>query len=643
MSTIQTPRYSIFFCFAAALAVAVFSIYLPGLSGGFIFDDYPNIVRNSDLAIDQITPSALATLVFDNASGPLNRPIAYITFAIERYLVGLDPSVMKTTNVVIHFINSLLVFGLLRRLLAWRTLKFNAAFVIPNQWFAFLIALAWAVAPINLTSVLYIVQRMESLSTLVMLAGLLGYVHGRVRLARGSPNALRWLWASIGFGLAIGVLVKESAVMLPVYALVIEAVFFRFGAAGSGERQAVLRLYAALLAAPAVLGAIWIAPRILGADAFGNRDFTLSERLWTQARVLWHYMAWTLIPNTGSLSLYHHGFPISHGPLTPWTTMPAAVGLGALGYSAWAVRRLAPWIAFGVLWFFVMHLLVSTVVALELVHEHRNYMGSLGLITALFALVLDRRIIDLRTIRVAALAAVIALFAVVTSLRSYQWGDPVRHMLTEVQEQPDNDRARFGLAKQLLRYSEGPESPAFRQATEALRDLTGPDAYSIAPWQVLILSHAKNGLSIPDEWWQEARQHLASNVVSATDRQAIFLMVEAQISGKVQLNERRLEAWLEQAVAQRPHDQQLLRSKANFLVNVKRDMEAGGAVLRRSTVMSPNSPTAWRELIRYQIAVDRDDNAEASLERLGELNPLGMQTPFIETQRARLAGSGERP
>jgi hypothetical protein len=174
--------------------------------------------------------------------------------------------------------------------------------------------------------------------------------------------------------------------VLPLYALLIEWLFFGFGERGSKTRRHLAWLFGVFLILPGILGLAHYLPGVLSGASFQDRPFGLEERLWTETRVLWHYLWWILAPQPGQLSLYHDAFPLSHGPLHPWSGLPAALGLAGLIGGAVLVRRRYPLLSFGILWFFVMQLLVSTVLPLELVFEHRNYLGSIGIFLALFTL-----------------------------------------------------------------------------------------------------------------------------------------------------------------------------------------------------------------------------------------------------------------
>ena len=71
----------------------------------------------------------------------------------------------------------------------------------------------------------------------------------------------------------------------------------------------------------------------------------------------------------------------------PWTTLPALASIPALLRLALVVRKKQPLVSLGVLWFFTGHLLESTILPLEIAHEHRNYLPLLGIIIAMIGLI----------------------------------------------------------------------------------------------------------------------------------------------------------------------------------------------------------------------------------------------------------------
>ncbi|MDR1848793.1 MAG: hypothetical protein LBQ75_02015, partial [Zoogloeaceae bacterium] len=163
-----------------ALCLCIVVLYAPGLGGDFVFDDTGNIINNSALAITSLDFASLNAAAWSGDAGPLGRPLSVLSFALNYYFAGLDSFYFKLTNLILHLINTLLVFflariifsGFLKQRTTPECLTKNPDF--PTQG-ALMAAALWGMNPLNLTSVLYVVQRMVSLSTLFGLAALLLY------------------------------------------------------------------------------------------------------------------------------------------------------------------------------------------------------------------------------------------------------------------------------------------------------------------------------------------------------------------------------------------------------------------------------------------------------------------------------------
>jgi Tfp pilus assembly protein PilF len=378
----------------AAMLALVALAYLPGLRGPFVFDDYPNIVNNPAVAVTAWTARSLHDAAISNTSGPLGRPVAALSFALDHYRAGgFYPLAFKLTNLAIHLLNVLLVYALAGRLAR----RLNAD--TDGRAEALFCALLWGLHPLNLTSVLYVVQRMTSLAATFTLAAMLCWLEARGRWGRRglddanvgiaqrscapTGGADRWAgtgWLAAGGGFfALGLLTKENAILLPLYLAVIEYGLWRRGAADDGGRRAADRFFALTLLLPLAVGlALFVWRPGLLLDGYLVRPFTLAQRLLTEARVLWFYVGLVLLPTPARLGLYHDDIAVSTGLLEPWTTLLSLDGWLLAAMAAVLLRRRAPAFTFAVAWFVAGHVLESTAVPLEIAHEHRNYLPSLG-------------------------------------------------------------------------------------------------------------------------------------------------------------------------------------------------------------------------------------------------------------------------
>ncbi|MEJ2645047.1 MAG: hypothetical protein P8180_08970 [Gammaproteobacteria bacterium] len=177
----------------ALIIAATAIIYWPGVHGGFALDDFPNIVDNGALHIKSLTLETLLNAAFSSHAGLLHRPLSMLSFAVNEYFWGSSPYSMKVTNIIIHLCNGALVYAVIALLLEAYRSRFRPDLTAGLiRWTTLAITASWLLAPINLTGVLYVVQRMTSLSGTFTLAGVALYVWGRLRMLEGRSG----LWGS---------------------------------------------------------------------------------------------------------------------------------------------------------------------------------------------------------------------------------------------------------------------------------------------------------------------------------------------------------------------------------------------------------------------------------------------------------------
>ena len=434
--------------FLVVLAGTIGSYY-SGLSGPFVFDDLTNILLPPALKITTLDFNALKTAAFWEQNQAIGRPIAMLSFALNYYFGGLAPLGYKVVNLVIHLINGAaiywLTFSLAQRVPAGHLNNSkNAA-----HWLALAVSATWLLHPLNLTSVLYVVQRMTSLATFFILLGLLGYLWGRKQLRQDKAVGFVTISLSLLLGTTLSVVTKEIGVLLPAYALLIELVLYRFN--DVGRFSSALRKYWGTLTSlgvAAIVTAIAVYPeKLLSLLNYQYRDFTLTERLLTESRALWFYIKSIFLPNIADLGLYHDDFPISTGLATPPTTAIALAGLAILLVLAFVFFRRAPILAFGIAWFLVGHSIESTIIPLELIHEHRNYLPQYGLLFALIYYLTypTNRLHATLGLRRGVAVLYIVLLGLSTYSRATDWGNELTLYQREVQHHPQSASVRTAL------------------------------------------------------------------------------------------------------------------------------------------------------------------------------------------------------
>lgn len=439
---IRTPR--------AWLSIAVFlcvASYWIGLRGPFLLDDPSNLAVIQRWLSGEIS---LGDVLSAHTSSPIGRPLAMASLALSAWLGGYQPVAFKVGNLIVHLLCGLVAYMLVRRV----ALQDQRLQPIASQ-VAAIVAALWLLHPLQVSTVLYSVQRMAQLSALCMLLGLWLYMVVRSRLQQGvSMPALAGLFLGVPLLTVLGALSKENALLLPALCLVLELGCFRPPA----QPRAIKAFFALNLCLPLLAGLTWFAmkpARLMG--AYIQRDFNWYERLLTQARALCDYVWKLVFPNPSSMGVYTDDFLASTGLLSPPTTVLAVLALLAISAAAWHWRRSQPALFIGWGMFLVGHAVESSLLPLELYFEHRNYFPMLGVLYALVGLLVaaGERLNDRGRLmgRVAAVAAV-ALLAFTTHGRARDWQDDLLLAESAVAARPDSMRAQLAVVAAAVRRND---------------------------------------------------------------------------------------------------------------------------------------------------------------------------------------------
>lgn len=495
--------------------------YLPGISGPWTFDDYTNIIHNSYIRITSLDFSSLYNAAFSMESGPLRRPIALISFALNHYFADgfKDTTPFKITNLVIHLLNTLLVFWLAVLIFsrAQATKKTRSKRSHQSTSNAYLLAacaaLIWSIHPLQLTSILYVVQRMTELAATFTLIGLIGYLYGRERMLAGKMTKGFWFAAIclVGGG-TLGLLSKENAALLPLFIVLFELFLFYDKSPWRlwrtlSARQKQLTWALATLAGIAVL--VMVVNYSL--PYYQRREFTLFERLATEPRVLFFYISLLFVPDIARLGLLHDDISISSSLFAPWTTLPSLLGVAILIAAGFWLRKRNALLGLGILWFFTGHLMESTIIPLEIAYEHRNYLPSFGFALGI-ASVLARPGLTTphRRLIWSAFAAIAIAYAGITYLRASQWADHNTFYRYEVAHHPQSARTQVGYG--VLLEAQG----RFVEAQASLRKATLLNPHEAGFVMELLVLDAKQKQASSPADYAEVLRRLREEKVTAT-------------------------------------------------------------------------------------------------------------------------------
>ena len=244
---------------AGLLALTYFA-YHYGLTSGWFLDDYGNIVNNQALNLNSLSLPKLWHAVWSFNAGPLGRPISLASFAIDRYFYGLNPYVFKVTNLALHLVTTVLVAGFTRSLLAaWRSRFSPDTSVWKINWIAFAVAAFWALHPVNLTPILYAVQRETILANLFMAGGLWTYVAIRRHLSTSWPTVIL-LMSTTAIFTGLSAFSKSIGALLPLLIFLVEFFVLRFREHDDRRPNDQWAYYLLRIGVIGLIGLAWAAP-----------------------------------------------------------------------------------------------------------------------------------------------------------------------------------------------------------------------------------------------------------------------------------------------------------------------------------------------------------------------------------------------
>jgi tetratricopeptide (TPR) repeat protein len=386
-----------------ALAVAALAAiaYLPSLAGVFHFDDYNVIVHY---------PTVHSWEALLERAGGGVRPLLKASYTLN-WTLGGGFSVL---NIALHAMNAALLF-----------LVGEALF--RDRRAAWIAALLFALHPAATEAVTYISGRSSSLMAFFYLGALLAYLRGA-----------HWSVSASLFVLAVAT--RETAVTLPAALLLCELCRTERPA----WREIVRRQWThwTLLLAGVVF--VLLNQRYFDLIAYGYGERSLADNLLTQVGGI-SYLVLRLV------SLHGYNIDPALPTLTGWT--PTLVFQFMLFFSLFVLGaanlRARPWIAFGVLWFFLQLAPTNSIVPrLDVANDRQLYLACWGLFLALC--------IQLRHFPVLVFTAMIAVFAAASIVRQLDYRSEIALWESSVALAPWNARGHnnLGYAYQLAGRSE---------------------------------------------------------------------------------------------------------------------------------------------------------------------------------------------
>jgi len=280
-----------------SLLIILLAIYSNSFYGDWHFDDFGNIVNNPHIQIKSFSWNEINNSFYGMAQERLSRPLAYFSFALNYYFDGENVFGYHLVNFAIHYLAAVFLFLFIYNTLHLPLLREKYSSIAYP--IAMLSTFFWAINPVHVTSVTYIVQRMTSMAALFYIMSMYFYLKFRTQD--------KFIYSIIYFILCIfagiaAVLSKENAVMLPLCILLFDLILIQ------GLDKKAVKKFSKIILLPVaiifVLGFIFTDfSSVLG--GYETRDFTMMQRLLTEPRIIIFYLSLLFYPIYSRLTLLY--------------------------------------------------------------------------------------------------------------------------------------------------------------------------------------------------------------------------------------------------------------------------------------------------------------------------------------------------
>jgi hypothetical protein len=294
-------------------------------------------------------------------------------------------------------------------------------------------------------------------------------------------------------------------------------------------------------------------------------------------------------------------------------------------------------IAFGILWFFVAHLLESTFIPLEIAHEHRNYVANFGIIFSLVYILAKLPVKQMRPyVKYAIYLAPVILLAYVTNLRSYQWSDNILQTVYEAKHHPNSARATYSEARIYANLAIAGDLEKIKPAYEKLERSSALHTRSILPDTAMILLSAKLKLPIKDEWIKTIKHKLANYPIIPTTVGSLMELVKCQ-NKDCKMNNTDIDDIFSIALNKSARKNvDILSIYATHEAYNKQNLLKGEQLFTEATMISPNNVQYRINLIRLLLSMEQYDKVKNQVDFLSSNNHLGVNNALIQEIESKM-------
>jgi len=589
-------------------------MYLPGLNSGFLFDDSHTIQNNKHIQIDSLQLDGLYRAAWSFAGGGLKRPVSMLSLAINHYYFGISPYAYKAVNLGIHILTGILIYLLSILIINRITILRDAPLVSRHtHWYALALTTMWLISPINLTTILYPSQRMTGLASLFMVMAILVYTYARAH-KKDSRFNLIFTYPTTLLVTLLAALSKEIGLLVFPLLFIIELTLFRFRSGRGGLCKLTIFFFFSTLFAPLLTGAILLykySHYYLGAYN-SSRDFGLFERLMTEARILLQYIQMIVMPNNQNLGLWHDDIAISRNLLIPASTLPAISSIAILFLAAVRFLKTNPLLSLGIFWLMVAHALESTILPLELAHEHRNYLASYGILLVLVAMIPAITSQGKARIAIPVIIVYCALLGITTYMRAVQWSDPVSRTTSEARYHPESARAQFAAGQMYFNIAEKGIHDAIEPGVKYMEKAVLLNKRGINPEISLIMSHDILGIELRQSWHDSIIYKLQRYPITWEGISALRVLWLCQQDGSCHIPHERVLEYL--TLAANKGNAEAFSILAFYYANILNDHDAANTSFLNAIRLYPDNPVYHINIARLLISDNKIDAASSHLD-----------------------------
>jgi Flp pilus assembly protein TadD len=467
------------FAGAAVLLIAVTLTFFPAIHNGFVdFDDPLYVLENPH--VQSRFDWQGVKWAFTTGRGANWHPITWLSHLIDYDLFKLRPWGHHLTSVILHVVNTILLFVFLRK----TTGALGCSFVV---------AALFGVHPLHVESVAWIAERKDVLSTTFWMLGMLSYGKwvGQVK-STGQGSGLYYAVTIVVF--ALGLMSKPMVITFPLALLLLD--YWPLGRLDTQHRGTRHFLRLAFEKWPLFL---------LGIASAGVTYLVQQHGGAMEAK---NYFPWVVRFTNIPISYYRYlgkiFYPVN---LSPYYIHPriwpvaevllATLFLAVLSLIVLRLRRRMPYLFFGWAWFIITLLPVIGIIQVgtQSIADRYTYIPSIGIFIAvcwsLPKLSPESRVAHLIT--GSATTVVLIILAHLTRAQIAYWKDTVTLFRHALILEPDNNLAHLDLGVGLA--EKGRTAEAMREVREALR-LNGDIAEAYLTLGLLLSDEGRFGEAI---------------------------------------------------------------------------------------------------------------------------------------------------